>query len=86
MWFQNGLAKIKIIETTKQYMAVDSIIASDTYKVLVMVGAASGCCAIELKADEAAFPSLNAGNIHPIPVVSPAVTIDATAITVILSI
>jgi hypothetical protein len=85
-WFQNGFAKIRIIETTKQYIAVDSIIASETYRVLVMVGAASGCCAIELNADAAAFPSLNAGNIHPTPVVIPAVTMDATAIIVILSI
>jgi hypothetical protein len=86
IWFQKGLAKIRIMETTKQYIAVDSIIANPTNKVLVIVGAASGCCAIELNADDTDFPSLNAGNIHPIPVVSPAVTIEATAITVILSI
>jgi hypothetical protein len=46
-----------------------------------MVGAASGCCAIELRAAATDFPSLSAGNIHPIPVVSPAVIIDAIAIT-----
>jgi hypothetical protein len=67
-------------------MAVDSIMARPTNRVLVMVGAASGCCAIELKAVATALPSLKAGNIQPIPVVSPAVTIDATAITDTLSI
>ena len=86
MWFQNGLAKMRIIETTKQYIAVDSIIARPTNKVRVMVGAASGCCAIELKADDTALPSLNAGIMHPMPVVRPAVTMDAMAITVVLSI
>ena len=67
-------------------MAVDSIIAKPTNNVLVIVGAASGCCAIELNADATDLPSLNAGNIHPIPVVRPEVTIDATAIRVVLSI
>jgi len=86
MWFQNGLAKIRIIETTKQYMAIDSIIANPTNKVLVIVGAASGCCAIELNAVATALPSLNAGNMQPIPVVSPAVIIEATAIRDTLSI
>ena len=86
MWLQNGLAKMRIIETTKQYIAVDSIMASPTNKVLVIVGAASGCCASELSAEDTDFPSLNAGNMHPIPVVSPAVTIEATAIRVTLSI
>lgn len=85
-WFQNGLAKIRIIETTKQYIAVDSIIANPTNKVLVMVGPASGCCAIELNAEATAFPSPCAGIMQPIPVVRPAVTIDATAIRVVLSI
>jgi len=77
---------MRIIETTKQYIAVDSIIANPTNKVLVIVGAASGCCAIELNADATDLPSPMAGNIHPIPVVSPAVTIEATAISVGLSI
>ncbi len=86
IWFQNGLAKMSIIETTKQYIAVDSIIASPTNKVLVIVGAASGCCAIEFKADDTALPSPAAGIMQPMPVVIPAVTIEATAISVVLSI
>jgi hypothetical protein len=86
MWFQKGLAKMSIIETTKQYIAIDSIIANPTNNVLVMVGAASGCCAMEFNADETAFPSPNAGIMQPMPVVSPAVIIDVTAIIVILSI
>jgi hypothetical protein len=81
-----GLAKIRIIETTKQYMAVDSIIARPTNKVLVIVGAASGCCAIDVKAVDTALPSPKAGNIHPMLVENPAVTIDATAINDTLSI
>jgi hypothetical protein len=67
-------------------MAVDSIMAKPTNNVLVIVGAASGCCAIELNADATDLPSLNAGNMHPMPVVRPEVTIDATAIRVVLSI
>jgi hypothetical protein len=51
----------------------------------VMVGAASGCCAIEPKAVATALPSLKAGNIQPIPVVNPAVIIDAIAIDDTLS-
>jgi hypothetical protein len=86
MKFQKGFAKIRIIETTKQYMAVDSIMARPTNRVLVMVGPASGCCAIELKAFETAFPSPNAGNIQPMLVENPAVTMDATAINDTLSI
>jgi hypothetical protein len=46
----------------------------------VIVGAASGCCAIELRAVATALPSLSAGNIQPMPVVKPAVIIDAIAI------
>jgi len=84
--FQKGLAKMRIIETTKQYIAVDSIIARPTNKVLVMVGAASGCCAIDVNAVDTAFPSPSAGNIHPILVENPAVTIDTTAINDTLSI
>jgi hypothetical protein len=86
IWFQNGLANMRIIETTKQYIAIDSIIARPTNNVLVIVGAASGCCAIELNADATALPSPNAGIIQPMPVVSPAITIDVTAIIVMLSI
>ncbi len=67
-------------------MAVISIIANPTNKVLVMVGAASGCCAIELNADATALPSPVAGIMQPMPVVSPAVIIDAIAIAVVLSI
>ncbi len=66
-------------------MAVDSIIAKPTNNVLVMVGAASGCCATDCKAETTALPSLKAGNMHPIPVVKPAVIIDTIAITVMLS-
>ena len=66
-------------------MAVDSIIAKPTNKVRVMVEDASGCCAIEFSADETDRPSPNAGIMHPMPVVNPAVMIDATAIKVVLS-
>ena len=51
-----------------------------------MVGAASGCCAIELNAEATDLPSPTAGIMQPIPVVSPAVIIDAIAIRVALSI
>jgi DUF1365 family protein len=85
-WFQNGLAKINIIETTKQYMAVDSIIARPTKSVRVMVEEASGCCASELNARATERPSLSAGAITPKLVVTPAVTIEAIAIIVVLSI
>tara|TARA_R110000850_G_scaffold189707_5_gene315650 strand:+ start:3959 stop:4165 length:207 start_codon:yes stop_codon:yes gene_type:complete len=67
-------------------MAVDSIMANPTNKVLVIVGAASGCWAIEFKADDTALPSPIAGIIQPMAVVRPAVIIDAIAIEVILSI
>ena len=67
-------------------MAVDSIIARPTNSVLVIVGAASGCWAMELNADATALPSLRAGIIHPMPVVNPAVIIDVIAIRVVLSI
>jgi hypothetical protein len=86
IWFQKGLAKMSIIETTKQYIAVDSIMANPTNNVLVMVGAASGCCAMELNADDTDLPSPIAGIMHPILVVNPAVTIDTTAMRVVLSI
>jgi hypothetical protein len=67
-------------------MAVDSIIASPTNNVRVIVAEASGCWASELRASATALPSLNAGPIVPKPVVIPAVIIDAIAIIVMLSI
>src|SRR5664279_1016646 len=66
-------------------MAVDSIIARPTNKVRVMVAEASGCWASELSAVATARPSASAGPIQPKPVVRPAMTIDATAIMVMLS-
>ncbi len=77
---------MRIIETTKQYIAVDSIMAKPTNKVLVIVGAASGCCAIDVKAEDTDLPSPIAGNIHPMLVEKPAVIIDTAAIIDILSI
>src|ERR1039458_5541135 len=67
-------------------MAVDSIIARPTNNVRVMVAEASGCWASELSAVATALPSASAGPIVPKPVVMPAMTIDATAIIVMLSI
>ena len=67
-------------------MAMDSIIASPTNKVRVMVLAASGCCASELKAVETARPSPSAGAMLPSPIVAPAVMIETIAIRVMLSI
>jgi hypothetical protein len=67
-------------------MAVDSIIANPTNNVLVMVGEASGCWAMEPNAFETALPSPIAGNIVPTAVVNPAVIIETTAISVRLSI
>lgn len=75
-----------IIETTKQYIAVDSIIANPTNSVLVIVDDASGCCAIDVSADDTERPSAKAGIMQPMPVVKPAVTIEITAIHVVLSI
>src|SRR5450631_346781 len=66
-------------------MAVDSIIARPTNNVRVMVADASGCCASELSAVATALPSPSAGPMVPKPVVMPAVTIDATAMIVMLS-
>src|ERR1035441_9953648 len=66
-------------------MAVDSIIASPTNKVRVMVAEASGCWANEVSAVATALPSASAGPMVPKPVVMPAMTIDATAIIVMLS-
>ena len=47
-------------------MAMDSIIARPTNKVRVMVFAASGCCASELKAVETARPSPIAARCSPV--------------------
>src|ERR1700685_3687560 len=66
-------------------MAVDSIMARPTNSVRVIVEDASGCCARELSAVETALPSPSAGPSTPKPVVMPAVTIDATAMMVLLS-
>ena len=59
---------------------MDSIIARPTNKVRVMVLAASGCCASELKAVETARPSPSAGAMLPTPIVTPAVMIETIAI------
>ena len=67
-------------------MAVDSIIASPTNKVRVMVEEASGCCASELNAVATALPSASAGPMHPKLVVMPAMMIEVMAISVMLSI
>src|ERR1700683_3610505 len=67
-------------------MAMDSIIARPTNKVRVMVVAASGCCASELRAVATARPSPSAGAMLPTPIVAPAVTIETIAIKVVLSI
>src|SRR5579862_5182884 len=67
-------------------MAVDSIIARPTNRVRVMVAEASGCCARALSAVATDRPSPRAGAIHPMLIVMPAVTMEATAMLVILSI
>src|SRR5580698_9609583 len=67
-------------------MAVDSIIAKPTNSVRVMVADASGCCASALSAVETERPSANAGIIQPMLVARPAVTIETTATSVMLSI
>src|ERR1035437_7146202 len=67
-------------------MAVDSIIARPTNRVRVMVAEASGCWANEVRAVATARPSPSAGHIQPRLVVRPAVTIEATAMRVMLSI
>src|SRR4030042_2571544 len=67
-------------------MAVDSIIARPTNSVRVMVAEPSGCGASDLSAVATAFPSPSAGAMVPNAVVMPAVTMDATAIIVMLSI
>src|ERR1039458_4392590 len=65
---------------------MDSIMAKPTNKVRVIVAEASGCCASELKAVETARPSPSAGPMLPNAMVRPAVTIDTTAMIVMLSI
>jgi hypothetical protein len=75
-----------IIETTKQYIAVDSIMASPTKRVLVIVFEASGCWASEVNAEDIERPSAKAGSIHPIEVVNPAVIMETIPMTVVVSI
>src|SRR5580704_15405378 len=60
--------------------------ARPTNKVRVIVAEASGCCASELNAVATARPSPSAGPILPMAIVTPAVTIEATAMIVMLSI
>src|ERR1019366_3934216 len=67
-------------------MAMDSIMARPTNRVRVMVAEASGCCASAVSAVATDRPSLSAGAIHPTPVVRPAMTMEATAMRVVLSI
>src|ERR1700733_9220330 len=67
-------------------MAVDSIIARPTNSVRVIVAAASGCCASAVSAVATDRPSPRAGPMHPKLIVMPDVAIEATAITVVLSI
>src|ERR1700691_1376908 len=67
-------------------MAVDSIMARPTNRVRVMVAEASGCCASAVSAVATERPSPNAGPMQPKPVVRPAVTIEAIAMRVMLSI
>ena len=59
--------------------------ASPTNKVRVMVADASGCCAKEVRAAATERPSPRAGHMHPRLMVSPAMTIEAIAIEVVLS-
>src|ERR1035438_2780301 len=66
-------------------MAVDSIIARPTNSVRVIVAEASGCCARDVRAVATARPSPRAGHMQPMPVVRPAVAIEATATIVLLS-
>src|ERR1700719_3810677 len=67
-------------------MASDSIIARPTNMVRVMAAEATGCCANDARAVATALPSPSAGAMQPIPIVMPAVTIDASAMRVVLSI
>src|SRR5277367_5717690 len=66
-------------------MATDSIMARPTNRVRVMVAAASGCCARELNAVATARPSPRAGPTLPRAIIRPAVTIEAIAMSVMLS-
>src|ERR1700679_3920596 len=50
-----------------------------------MVAAASGCCAIDERAMATALPWPKAGPMQPMPIVMPAVMIDAVAIQMALS-
>jgi hypothetical protein len=65
---------------------VDSIIASPTNRVRVMVAEASGCCANEVSAVETERPSPSAGIMQPMLVVKPAMMIEVTAMMVVGSI
>lgn len=60
--------------------------AKPTNSVRVMVCEASGCCAIEFKADVIERPCPNPGPITPKQVVIPAVMMETVAIIVVLSI
>src|SRR5580692_10236077 len=64
----------------------DSIMARPTNRVRVMVAEASGCCASAVSAVATDRPSPSAGAMHPMLIVRPAVTIEATAMRVMLSI
>src|SRR5208337_1366961 len=66
-------------------MAMDLIIARPTNNVRVMVLAASGCCASELRAVETARPSPSAGAMLPSAMVTPAVMIETIAMRVMPS-
>src|ERR1039458_2638847 len=66
-------------------MTRDSIIASPTNKVRVMVEEASGCWASAVSANATALPCASDGPMAPIAVVIPAMTIDTTATIVMLS-
>src|SRR6187397_2781275 len=65
---------------------MDSTIARPTNKVRVMVAEASGCCASDVNAVATARPSPSAGPILPRAIVRPEVTIEAIAMSVMLSI
>ena len=74
------------MEITKQYIAIDSIIARPTKSVRDIVPASSGCWAIELNAVEIALASPSAGAIDPIAIHAPDVMIEITPTIVTLSI
>src|ERR1019366_3505133 len=65
-------------------MAMDSIMASPTNRVRLMVPASSGCWAMELRACTMAFASPRAGAIDPMAMHRAAATIDVMPITVTL--